>query len=319
MASPFSVGHIRGVGSSSAPKAKRRTAWFDLGVRALTNLGIDTGGRYACPLCLALFASEAIEAGELTDEDVPPKALGGRPLILTCKRCNNGAGTRLDAHAEREDALYRLMAGEPSRRALRINLAVGEHAVPVNAHVDEDGVMQMVGNPTAAHPDANTAVWQAFDSAAEGREVDIRILATNVFDPVAANISFLRTAYLASFAIYGYRFILRPSMERVRLQVLQPGEGHCPPLFGFDASGSRTNASFMIVDEPSWARSITFEFGTRRVLFPRYGEEDLESFRARIQHGVTETGNGSVALHGLGGPLPTQPQHVLDFANTDRA
>ncbi len=319
VAFPVSVDHIRGVGSSPAAKAKRRSAWFDLGVRALTNLGINTGGRYACPLCLDLFERGAIEAVELTDEDVPPKALGGRPTILTCKSCNNGGGTTLDAHAQREDALFRLMAGVPSRRSVLIHLAAGDHAVPLKAHIDGKGVMQMVGNPNAAHPDANSAVWQALDAAAEGGEVDIRMLATNVFEPVAANISFLRSAYLASFAIYGYRFILRPSMERVRLQIQYPEQDHCPSLIGFVGSGTRTNTSFMIVDEPSWARSITFEFGMRRVMFPRYGEDNLEAFRERIQQGLTEAGGGEAVLHGPGGSLPTKPQHVLDFADTDHA
>jgi hypothetical protein len=33
-----------------------------------------------------------------TVEDVPPRSVGGRPLLLTCKRCNEFAGATLDWH-----------------------------------------------------------------------------------------------------------------------------------------------------------------------------------------------------------------------------
>ncbi|MEU2610616.1 hypothetical protein ABZ570_03370 [Micromonospora sp. NPDC007271] len=35
----------------------------------------------------------------------PPRALGGRSLLLTCAACNNTAGTALDAHAVRRQHL----------------------------------------------------------------------------------------------------------------------------------------------------------------------------------------------------------------------
>ena len=56
----------------------------------------------------------AVVAGELTDEDVPPKSSGGRPLVLTCKPCNNTAGSKLDASAHRKETVLGILRGEPS-------------------------------------------------------------------------------------------------------------------------------------------------------------------------------------------------------------
>lgn len=42
----------------------------------------------ACPICLTSDANSR--------EHVPPMSLGGGPLVMTCQRCNNEAGSRLE-------------------------------------------------------------------------------------------------------------------------------------------------------------------------------------------------------------------------------
>lgn len=57
-----------------------------------------------CPMCFKLFTREGLSSDfddRLTLEDVPPIALGGQPLLLTCKVCNNKAGSQLEAHLTR--------------------------------------------------------------------------------------------------------------------------------------------------------------------------------------------------------------------------
>ena len=47
---------------------------------------------YICPLCLQSFKVDDL-GDTITDylslEDIPQKAMGGHPLLLTCKKCNN--------------------------------------------------------------------------------------------------------------------------------------------------------------------------------------------------------------------------------------
>ncbi len=68
----------------------------------------------------------------LTDEHVPPKAVGGQPLLLTCANCNHTAGSRLDAHAERREAISDLLAGRESGRSLRGRFAIGDAIIQGN-------------------------------------------------------------------------------------------------------------------------------------------------------------------------------------------
>jgi len=73
-----------------------RTSLFNRGVEAVrAAFGID--GVYLCPICGQQFSREALKEGQLTLEHVPPRALGGRGIILTCKACNNLAGYTVDA------------------------------------------------------------------------------------------------------------------------------------------------------------------------------------------------------------------------------
>jgi hypothetical protein len=59
-------------------------------------------GNTACPLCFTPFTSaEASSGRSVTLEHVPPKALGGKALCLTCKSCNAGAGRDVDQLAAR--------------------------------------------------------------------------------------------------------------------------------------------------------------------------------------------------------------------------
>ena len=72
--------------SSRSTKEIRRTLFED--------------GNAKCPICLEAFTeAEAIEGQTVTLEHVPPKALGGKPMCLTCTKCNVGAGQGVDQAA----------------------------------------------------------------------------------------------------------------------------------------------------------------------------------------------------------------------------
>ena len=59
-------------------------------------------GNVRCPICLEPFTEAGVLDGSaVTLEHVPPppRALGGRPICLTCKECNAGAGHGIDQAA----------------------------------------------------------------------------------------------------------------------------------------------------------------------------------------------------------------------------
>ena len=73
----------------------RRRARFrfgDHGIRCVLEPEPPPG--YVCPICLRLVDETALETGDLTEEHVPPKSVGGSVLVLTCRDRNASAGAR---------------------------------------------------------------------------------------------------------------------------------------------------------------------------------------------------------------------------------
>lgn len=99
--------------------------WFDRGAAAFertfpgvaaSRLGPHIGPVYVCPICDQGFTREAVPSGERTAEHVPPESFGGRELLLTCKWCNNEAGSRLDAHARKKENIANVMGARSASR-----------------------------------------------------------------------------------------------------------------------------------------------------------------------------------------------------------
>jgi hypothetical protein len=52
-----------------------------------------------CPICMVLYNRKGLDQSvenPLTIEHCPPEELGGKPLLLLCKKCNNTSGSELD-------------------------------------------------------------------------------------------------------------------------------------------------------------------------------------------------------------------------------
>jgi hypothetical protein len=72
---------------------------FKLGFETENGPQFITDNLYVCPLCADGFMEVMLDQRKrnpLTLEDLPPKSVGGKTKILTCKKCNNSSGTQLD-------------------------------------------------------------------------------------------------------------------------------------------------------------------------------------------------------------------------------
>jgi hypothetical protein len=86
-----------------------------------------------CPLGLREFRLEAIQG--LSVEHIVPSKLGGQSITLTCRRCNNAQGTKLDGHLiGAMKAMDRIEGTEPIRTTIpnAKGNVVAEMLLPVN-------------------------------------------------------------------------------------------------------------------------------------------------------------------------------------------
>ena len=114
-----------------AIRQRKKRDWFDRGAAAYALVRAEQLGEavYPCPICLTLFTVDALADGRLSSEHVPPECVGGHELVLTCKRCNNSAGTKLDADAAVKELVIQVdfsnnqerKAGEIAASTVEIN------------------------------------------------------------------------------------------------------------------------------------------------------------------------------------------------------
>lgn len=202
----------------------RPTTLFDAGVAALEAAlpmlphvaGVPAGAdAYACPLCLQGFDRGRITS--LTKEHVPPSALGGSVVCLTCDTCNNAAST-YQAHARaRADEQVFSQKADGASHPVRVRHPLGVVTADV---VWNGGKFYVIVDPTRSAPSDHQGLVESLDAARSGGRKDIlQMEVTRRFEKHKARRSLLRDAYLAAFATFGYAYILWPDLDPVRDEI----------------------------------------------------------------------------------------------------
>lgn len=202
----------------------KRTDFFERGVAACNRV-FGTGGNYICPICERRFDRGDLERRTLTLEHVPPESAGGRDICLTCHGCNSTAGHQVDhTHAglARMRAMKAALHGQGDFTG-KIRLEAGGVSLNATLRVDESGAK--VELPEGQnHPDRfreQIAHWQKQHDQPNA-DVTFNISASCRFAHEPFVISLLRSAYLAAFAFFGYRYALHERLDIVREQIREP-------------------------------------------------------------------------------------------------
>lgn len=199
------------------------------------------GGYYACPICGILFDEVALDNGSLTGEHVPPEAVGGKMLILTCKKCNNISGTLFDAALAESKQYYRQAKGIMGQMHGDIgHVTVSTPTSMVNANLvrkDEKARLQITGkhnDPSKVeelkryllNPDGVKTITISSKSRLKRREVKI---------------AYLRSAFLILAARFGYTVALCDNFEYLRPIFIRKTDGDVP-LFYVDLPETMHNS-----------------------------------------------------------------------------
>lgn len=188
------------------------------------NLSLLRGGQllspqedYICPLCMKSFPS-GIENGLLTEEDVPQKSLGGQRITLTCKKCNNTCGTKIDIH------LLEAIKGIEQRAFLpgtNRRVSVNHEGKRLNAFLEVVGTNDFLLNVNTKWNDPK--VWEDYRA-----HILLEKNIINVQDaPLKRNLrrissALLKNAYLILYARTGYTFLADVFYNNLRRQIMEP-------------------------------------------------------------------------------------------------
>lgn len=285
----------------SRSKRERKMRWFDLGARALAACQPGVAPGYGCPLCLRLFPT----IKGLTDEDVPPESVGGHPLVLTCKPCNDHSGHQLDHHIRTAENIREIGAG---RRFVRARITQGAYNYGAEVTFGPEPTINISkGNDDRVIK----ALCEDFGRSAITRTImpDLRITFGLKHDPWREEVAWLRVGYLYAFAAFGYRFTCLEALRKVRQQIRNPEPRLTPGLV------RRITPSLppriILVREPAAFRSVLVCLGARVVFLP--GLLTDEGFYDRLAAHALEKEPAFKFSAKAAFELPRVPRFALDL------
>ena len=172
---------------------------------------------FVCPICLQFFARTENLAEDVAIEHIVPKALAGQVTTLTCRQCNNTAGTELDRH------LVQRVRLEGRKKPILAGVEFCGTTFRAEVHLPDsaDDAMKIYGIHKQSDP----------------REIDkfSKLLSEGVWDgqklkldlelryvPVRSFAALVRSAYLLMFRLFGYRYVYDKSAAEVRKSITDP-------------------------------------------------------------------------------------------------
>ena len=207
---------------------EHRLRLFDDGVEALSRT-IDGAppDYYLCPLCLRYLSRASVAASALTMEHVPPESVGGTRMLLTCRDCNNASGVLYDSHMAPAEA-YRTFGTPESTGAIEATVTL--NGVSNRGLLKFDGqTFEHVGIEKRNDPRVLADFRALLPKLSDRTEVEVSFLGPSVESFGRAAVGWLRSAYLATFCLLGYHYILRPELGVVR-EAIATGRADLVPV-----------------------------------------------------------------------------------------
>ncbi|MFI6993902.1 HNH endonuclease [Nonomuraea wenchangensis] len=300
----------------------KHVEWFRVGARTLRAVARETGREdgflteedwYLCPLCLnVMLTAEEFETGELTVEHVPPKALGGKDLVLTCRKCNNEHGSQFDSAAYHAHQARSFASGESSQT---IVARFGIDGIESNVFLRRVGLggFYLTGDPRISNPSDKERLESHMEMLGESGETGFKVTisARMKYDPDRARVSWMRTGYLVAFALLGWKYILRSTLQPIRDHLAGGSTGELPILSAYDAERDPRGRQIWIMQQPNGHECLLVTIGQHMVFLP--GPKDfrtLEEVSASI--GARANKKLQYSLSGKPLPWPSGPLHLLD-------
>ena len=251
----------------------------------------DIPNSYICPLCTKCLSNIELDQTRdncLTLEDVPPKKLGGKPITLTCKKCNNTAGSLLDEELRKKLISDEFFEGIPGAIVdAKIRLSKDLFISGTLSHRKSGGLsVHLFKNG----PNANEKKSHCIEKAREHlennglRKVDFNL---KMYRKCRPEVALLRIAYLLAFSTFGYGFLFNPNLELIREQIKKPSENILPSFGVINDDFSNTEPGIYIIVEPKelWSFLVIFELKTSNrttkhgVILPGPSEPGIDIYK----------------------------------------
>jgi len=184
---------------------------------------------FICPICLNQFSVDDLDVtkgNHLTLEDAPPYSLGGTANTLTCKKCNNESGHKIDFHLVEFLNEQEIRNFSPNTEA-KVTLEHKGEKVHGLLKVDNEGVITV----THLLKNNNPEKLENYVDNTGKDDKPILFFKSSRVEVKKVEVALLKSAYILAFEHYGYAMILSKAFDVVRQQILNPDEEIYPNGF----------------------------------------------------------------------------------------
>lgn len=248
-----------------------------------------------CPLCLDVFIESDLTVSKknyLTLEHNPPKSLGGKDNILTCKECNNKSGHKTDVELLTYIQELEFINFRPNSKH-RTKLTSEEGAKVTTAlSFDDKGKMTLnlqkkYSNPIDFKKFIESEKKGFFPIKGEidkfaTKQLNFTMKLPDKRNERLASIALLKIGYLLGFEKYGHIFLFNKNLDKIREQILNPEKEIITEPFWINHEFPKIYLGVNIINQPAELNCFlnTFELKTKSrigqvsIAFPGYNEED---------------------------------------------
>jgi hypothetical protein len=231
---------------------------------------------YVCPICGKGYPEEAALKGELlTLEDVPPRNMGGKGLLLTCRECNSGAGRKVDYHTKSQTELQTLgaiLTGQSKPQKTSGNLVFNGESFPISIQQTDEAITIILNkksnDPKKVNLLKDHMVALSESNSWDGKE--FKINKTVKFDLRLLKIAFLKSGFLLLTAMLGYRYAFDKRLLVVREQLLNPENDLLATCFWIEPRKDQPfpRRRIILVSDPLPLFLVTYDTGA--VILPSH-------------------------------------------------
>jgi hypothetical protein len=230
--------------------------------------------------------------------------MGGKKIVLTCRRCNSTAGGTIDSHLARDEKFRKI--GSPGGPTAKIR--IGDSPVWAWADVDFGPDPSTIVLSPRNNAGALQRQKDEMTRAGDGTVLHLEFTGGNQGN---ALVSLLRAAYLGAFAKLGYRYILRTVFDPIRYLIQNPHSSDAYHYYLPMPKDLPPANSIGFVTAPGWLVSLAVQFNSHLILLPVF--DDDTAMYERIAMAKQQMGKESVNLTRTPKPFPVGPEHSFDF------
>ena len=235
---------------------------------------------YLCPLCLKSFQEFHLNQDEenpLTIEDVPPKKLNGKPILLTCKKCNNENGSVYDSELGKWYTAYCALEGKGD---LDFKMMI-DSSKTFKAKFSRDQDFKKIDIKSNKK---NPYAEQNIDKMKTNGKAKVNFI-FDIGDDKKINDGFLRFAYLYTFHFFGYSYIFSSGGRYINNYLSFDKNKEHTPLVVTDGLKDLKQGIYKISEPENYTSFlVVFNLGmevkkTIGVIIPGPTEENLNNFK----------------------------------------